>query len=141
MEEVVAAGLDGVDVVALLGSEGAFLEEGGETQHAVHGSADLVAHHGEKFALGAIGREGGFDGTFLRGDINFDADHAGGGAFFVPDDDGARPGVAQVAIGQDDAAFDLVRGRVGGKAPGKFRLDAWPIIGVEDLNIVGKFGS
>jgi hypothetical protein len=49
-----AAGTDDGHVCALLGRERRVGENLGESDHAVDRRADLVADHGEKFALGAI---------------------------------------------------------------------------------------
>jgi len=91
-QQGVGAGADGFREVALLGGERGAEEELGHADDAVHGGADLVAHGGEKFALGLGGVFGGefglLEGTlgvFARGDVFFDGDVVGGPALGVGD--------------------------------------------------------
>ena len=58
-EEGVARGADGLDALALLLVEGGVGEEVGHADDAVHGRADLVAHHGQELAAGAEAGLGG----------------------------------------------------------------------------------
>ena len=51
---MLARGLDGFGIHALLGREWAANQQVVHAQHAIHGRADLVTHGGQKFALGPI---------------------------------------------------------------------------------------
>ncbi len=74
--------LHGAHEVALLGVEPGFGQEVGHADDAVERRADLVAHVGQKFALGLRGGEGLFAGAyefglraFVGGDIAHDDEH------------------------------------------------------------------
>ncbi len=54
-QQRIGAGADDAGVFALLGVERRVEQQFGHADDAVHGRADLVRHHGEKFALGAVG--------------------------------------------------------------------------------------
>jgi hypothetical protein len=58
VEQALGAAPDRGDEVRLLAREGGLLEELSEAQHAIHGSADLVAHGRQELALGAARRLG-----------------------------------------------------------------------------------
>ena len=116
-QEGLAAGADGIDVVALGGGERGLVEEGGHADDAVHRGADLVAHGREEGALGLAG-EVGFEGGLLGvadGVFELEVEFLGGGdggaelgglAFLLADvDEGGEElevaeGVAEAAQGE-----------------------------------------
>ena len=55
IQEAFAAGGDGLRIRALLFIQRRFYEQGGKSDHAVHRSADLMAHGGQEDAFGTIG--------------------------------------------------------------------------------------
>ena len=71
---------DALDHVALLGDERGSLQDLRQTQHGVQRGADLVAHVGQEFALGGIGRLGGVTRLLDRQFIAFALSDVGGDA-------------------------------------------------------------
>ncbi len=76
-QEMIAAGLDGLDTVALFGRKRGVAEEGGHADDGIHGCANLVTHGREKLGLGAGGflgdAAGLLEGTAGRLKIRDDA--------------------------------------------------------------------
>jgi len=113
-QEGLAAGADGVDVVALGGGERGLVEERGHADDAVHRGADLMAHGREEGALGLAG-EVGFEGGLLGvadGVFELEVEFLGGGdggaelgglAFLLADID-ERGEELEVAEGVAEAA-------------------------------------
>ena len=62
VEQVLAAGMDGVEIFAalFLALGEAAAQHVGEADDRVHRRADFVAHAGQEFALGAVGGFGDF---------------------------------------------------------------------------------
>ena len=64
-QQRLAAAGENVEQLFLFGIRQLATQQVRDTQHAIHGCADLVAHHGEEARLGAVGRLGG-RGVALR---------------------------------------------------------------------------
>jgi len=98
-------GLDDIQVTVLPGGELRPLEDLRHAEDAIHGGADLMAHPGQKCALGAVGRIGGVSGPGqlrLRfeglGDIHLDRHEMGDPAPGAPHGVDGGPGPVKTAI-------------------------------------------
>ena len=89
-QQRLAALADGLGGLALLGREGRIQQQARHADDAIHGRADLVAHHREKLALGDVGLLRGLLGhtqqlglTLALGDVELQAHVAGALAAFI----------------------------------------------------------
>ena len=89
-QQRLAALADGLGGLALLGREGRIQQQARHADDAIHGRADLVAHHREELALGDVGLLRGLLGhtqqlglTLALGDVELQAHVAGALAAFI----------------------------------------------------------